>query len=346
MNRRSLCGAAALTLLAGPALAASPSLPAALGRPAQRTPLASRSALLAAARAGQRLVLAGERGLLLFSDDAGANWQQAAVPVQVSLTSLVFTDAKNGWATGHFGCLLQTSDGGATWKLVLNGLQLGQLELTAAGDDEALRDAAQRRIDEGPDKPLLDLHVSAEGAVYAVGSHGLAFVRQGDTWQSLHTRLPNRRRLHLYAVRSQGPRVFIVGEQGLLLRSQDGGASFEALTSPYKGSFFGLVLTRDGSLVAYGLRGNIWRSADHGDTWQAAPNPVPVSISAGLQRNDGSLLLLAQNGDLLLSRDDGQSFTRQSALPPKPSAAMVEADAGHVILAGLRGLQRQALNFT
>jgi hypothetical protein len=53
-----------------------------------------------------------------------------------------------------------------------------------------------------------------------------------------------------------------------------------------------------------------------------------------------------EEDDLLLSRDDGQSFVRQTALPPKPSAALVEADAGHVILAGLRGLQRQALNFT
>ncbi len=344
MKRRSVCGAAALGLLAGAGRATELPRPAVLGRAATPTPLATRSALLAAARAGERLVLAGERGLVVYSDDAGQQWRQAEVPAQVSLTALAFANAQQGWACGHFGSLLQTSDGGQRWQLVLDGRQLAELELAAAGDDEALREAAKRRVAEGADKPLLDLCASPDGRLYAVGAYGLAFVRDGQAWQSLHTRLPNRRRLHLYAVRSDGPRVFIAGEQGLLLRSLDGGAHFDTLASPYKGSFFGLLLSRDGTLLVYGLRGNIWRSADQGDSWTAVENAVPVSISAGLQRRDGTLLLLAQNGDLLLSRDDGRSFTRQNALPPLPSASLVEAGAGHVVLAGLRGLQRQPLN--
>ncbi|MBL8280176.1 MAG: glycosyl hydrolase [Pelomonas sp.] len=350
MKRRSLCAAAACGLLPAAGRAAetprAAPLPPVLTQPAQSTPLASRSALLAAARAGRRLVLAGERGLVIFSDDGGQQWQQAQVPAQVSLTALCFGDARTGWACGHFGSLMQTDDAGQTWRQLLDGRQLAQLELTAAGDDAALREAAQRRIAEGPDKPLLDLGLSPDGSLYAVGAYGLAFVHRGQAWQSLHTRLPNRRRLHLYAVRSDGPRVFMAGEQGLLLRSLDGGAHFDALPSPYKGSFFGLLLARDGALLAYGLRGNIWRSADQGESWTAVDNPVPVSLSAGLRRQDGSLLLLAQNGDLLLSRDDGRSFTRQPALPALPSASLVEADAGHVVLAGLRGLQRQRLSFT
>ena len=56
--------------------------------------------------------------------------------------------------------------------------------------------------------------------------------------------------------------VLLAGEQGLLLKSGDGGASFGALASPYKGSFFGLLAARTGTLVAYGLRGNAFRSAD------------------------------------------------------------------------------------
>ncbi|MEO6279130.1 YCF48-related protein [Roseateles sp.] len=345
MKRRAVFGAAALGLLAGASAGHAAPLPAVLGQAAQPTPLATRSALLAAARAGQRLVLAGERGLVVYSDNGGQQWQQAEVPAQVSLTALAFANAQQGWACGHFGSLLQTRDGGQRWQLVLDGQRLAELELAAAGDDEALRNAAQRRLAEGPDKPLLDLSLSPDGALYAVGAYGLAFVRQGEAWQSLHTRLPNRKRLHLYAVRSDGPRVFIAGEQGLLLRSLDGGAHFEALPSPYKGSFFGLLLTREGTLLAYGLRGNVWRSADQGDSWTAVANPVPVSLSAGLQRQDGSLLLLAQNGDLLHSRDDGRSFLRHNALPPLPSASLVEADAGHVVLAGLRGLQRLPLSF-
>lgn len=346
MKRRAVFAAAALGALAGAGRAAEAPRAGVLGRPAQPTPLATRSALLAAARAGQRLVLAGERGLVVYSDDAGQQWRQADVPAQVSITALAFANAQQGWACGHFGSLMQTTDGGQRWQLLLDGHRLAELELAAAGDDEALREAARRRAAEGADKPLLDLALAPDGSLYAVGAYGLAVVRQGERWQSLHSRLPNRKRLHLYAVRTDGPRVFMAGEQGLLLRSLDGGARFEALPSPYKGSFFGLLLTREGTLLAYGLRGNIWRSTDQGDSWTAVENAVPVSLSAGLQRQDGSLLLLAQNGDLLTSRDDGRSFTRHNAQPPLPSASVVEADGGHIVLAGLRGLQRQPLGST
>jgi photosystem II stability/assembly factor-like uncharacterized protein len=33
-----------------------------------------------------------------------------------TLTSLAFTDAKTGFATGHQGVLLRTEDGGSRWK--------------------------------------------------------------------------------------------------------------------------------------------------------------------------------------------------------------------------------------
>jgi photosystem II stability/assembly factor-like uncharacterized protein len=337
MNRRGLIGLG-FAALGAPAAAA---LPAVLQRPALATALAPGAAMLAVARAGRRLVAGGERGLIVFSDDAGRQWQQARVPVQVSITALAFADERRGWAAGHFGALLHTADGGQSWALQLDGARAARLALDAA-TDEAQRRAAQRKVDEGPDKPFFDLAL-ADGRLLAVGAFGLACESaDGQTWQGLTQRLPNPRQLHLYAVRSVGERVFIAGEQGLLLRSSDRGASFEALPSPYKGSFFGLLTARSGTLLAYGLRGSLFRSTDHGSSWTAVASGVPVAISAGLERADGSLLLLAGSGDLLFSRDDGRSFERRPAAPPFPAAAFAAGDDQTLVLAGLRGLQRQA----
>jgi photosystem II stability/assembly factor-like uncharacterized protein len=186
---------------------------------------------------------------------------------------------------------------------------------------------------------LFDIEITG-GSALAVGAYGLAFEsRDGGAWRSFAQRLPNPRHLHLYAVRSVGERVFVAGEQGLLLRSPDRGASFETLASPYKGSFFGLLAAKSGTLIAYGLRGNAFRSTDFGTTWAAAATGVPLSISAGIERDDGALLLLAQNGDLLLSRDDGSSFERRPAAPPFPAAALAAVERG-LVLAGLRGVKR------
>lgn len=337
--RRRLLGGSLLATLCAPVAAA---LPAVLRSPAQATSLGPQAVLLAAARAGRRLVVAGERGIVLISDDQGRRWTQARVPVQVSLTALGFADERHGWACGHFGVLLRTDDAGATWTLALDGQRAAQL-MQAGASDAAQQQAAQRLVEEGPDKPWFDVDAGA-GHLFTVGAYGLALQsRGGAALQSFAQRLPNPRQLHLHGVRVSGERVFIAGEQGLLLRSSDRGASFEVLEPPYKGSFFGVLVTAAGSVLAYGLRGNVFRSGDDGSTWSRVAEPVPVGISAAIQRSDGSIVLAAQNGDLLHSRDDGRTFQRRPAAAPFPAAALVQAEGDWLVVAGLRGVQRQAL---
>src|SRR6187431_1150892 len=62
-----------------------------LDTPALTSALASRAPLSALARAGEnRLVAAGQRGHILWSDDGGAKWQQATVPLSSDLLALSF----------------------------------------------------------------------------------------------------------------------------------------------------------------------------------------------------------------------------------------------------------------
>jgi photosystem II stability/assembly factor-like uncharacterized protein len=337
VKRRALLGSAALAALP---LSAFADLPAVLQRQALATPLGPGLAMLAVARAGRRLVAAGERGIVLTSDDAGRRWAQAHVPVQASLTALRFADEQRGWAAGHLGVLLGTTDGGRTWALQLDGVRAAQ-QMLAASTHEAQRKSAQQLVADGPDKPFFDLDVQAEHLV-TVGAYGLAFesLDGGASWVPFGQRLPNPKRLHLYGVRLAGERILIVGEQGLVMRSNDRGASFEVLSSPYKGSFFGVLAAKSGTLLAYGLRGNACRSTDAGSSWTALTTGVPVSISAAIERPDGTLLLVAQNGDLLTSRDDGQHFERRPATPPFPATALAATADNALVVAGLRGIQR------
>lgn len=305
-----------------------------------------RAATLAVARAGARLVAAGERGTVLLSDDHGVHWRQAPVPVRVTLTALRFFDAQRGWAAGHQGVILHTRDGGESWTLQLDGVRAAALVLAAAKDaDERTRRAAQRLVDEGPDKPFFDIHFADAQRGFAVGAYNLAFATEdgGATWQPIGARLPNPQTRHLYAVHAAGAQVVIAGEQGLLLKSTDGGASFAALPSPYKGSFFGLLAARSGTLIAFGLRGHVFRSADGGRRWDAVDVGTPVTITAGTELPDGTLALTNQIGELLTSRDDGRSFARAgSAGQPLPAAGLAATADGRWVLATLRGTHRVA----
>jgi photosystem II stability/assembly factor-like uncharacterized protein len=115
MKPLAICLVASGVLALTPILGSSANEPAApAGESAEIARLATQSLLLDAAMAGTRMVVVGERGQILLSDDQGQNWRQARVPTRSNLTG-VFFDAKLGWAVGHDEVILRTEDGGETW---------------------------------------------------------------------------------------------------------------------------------------------------------------------------------------------------------------------------------------
>jgi photosystem II stability/assembly factor-like uncharacterized protein len=202
-------------------------------------------------------------------------------------------------------------------------------------------------VEDGPDKPFLDLYFDGARSGYVLGAYNLLF-KTGDggvTWQPWQQHVVNPKGLHLYGMRGMGGTLYLAGEQGLLLRSTDQGASFSTLATPYKGSFFGLLAARGGALVVYGLRGNAYWSGDQGASWSRIDIGIQASLAGGAELADGTLVLVSQGGDVLLSHDQGRSFAAQSgaALPPAlPLAAVAQASDGTLVVAGLRGLRRVA----
>jgi photosystem II stability/assembly factor-like uncharacterized protein len=320
----------------------------ALSRPALRSAKAAQATMLAITRAGDRLVAVGERGIVLLSDDDAATWRQANVPVSVALTAARFVDARRGWAVGHLGVVLGTTDGGEHWSLQLDGQRGAELALQSADGDAKARTAAQAFVDDGPDKPLLDVFFTSERTGYAIGAYGLAFRTDdgGAHWQAWIPHLPNPKGLHLYAMCANGGALYIAGEQGLLLRSTDGGQQFAPLVSPSKGTFFGAVSGGEGELMLHGLRGRAFRSSDAAQSWTEIDTATRASLSAGARLADGSWLLASQGGELMRSRDGGHSFQPVAAGPVSSVNALTQTARGRLALATLRGVQRVDLAAT
>ncbi|NYU07364.1 glycosyl hydrolase, partial len=242
-----------------------------LDLPARVSALAINSPLSGMARAGERVIAVGQRGHILFSDDAGKHWQQAAVPVSADLTAVSFPDASQGWAVGNDGVVLHTSDAGVTWNKQLDGRQIGALlvkHYTALASAEPgneqwplLVDEGQRLVEQGADKPLLDVWFANDQVGYVVGVFNLILRTDdgGKSWTPFQDRTDNPQGLHLNAIASTGDSLYIAGEQGLLLKWDDHTQRFAAVPTPYQGSFFG-VLGKPGEVLVYGLRGNVLRS--------------------------------------------------------------------------------------
>ncbi|MDT4843050.1 Ycf48-like protein [compost metagenome] len=320
-------------------------------QPSLPSALANKSLMLDVALAGQRLVAVGERGFILLSDDNGQSWRQASSPVSVTLTRVVFPSAEQGWAVGHAGVVLHSQDGGLSWIKQLDGEQAARLELEAAqqvhraqpSEQSQLQlDSAQMLLEEGPDKPFLAVHFFNDQHGLILGAYGLAFATQdgGKNWRSVRDRIDNPASLHLYDILDLAGTLFIAGEQGLLLRSTDGGKHFTALESPANGTLFGLLATDARGLLAFGLRGKTYLSEDQGDSWRTVANSLPVTLTAGARLADGSLMLVDESGRTLLSLDNGRSFVASTLAEPTYLSGLTTSADGQVILASANGLVR------
>ena len=307
-------------------------VPAAAQMASVESRLAATSLLLDGTAAGPRLVVVGERGHILFSDD-GAIWTQARVPVQVMLTAVRMHDARTGWAVGHDAVILRTRNGGETWQLV--------------------HDAPQAQL------PLLDIWFRDADSGFAVGAFGifLATMDGGDTWTCrngcwedddgesgpplLHAADSDfEDDFHLNAIAPAGPdRLFLAGEAGVLYRSDDGGETWRALPSPYSGSWFGVLALDADTILVAGLRGRLFRSEDAGESWTQIETGTTATLTDLVQVNPDLMLITGLAGALLTSRDNGLSVSYRP-LPARQgiSAALATAD-GSVVLVGESGVE-------
>lgn len=278
------------------------------------------------ASAGARRVAVGERGHVLLSDDQGRSWAQARVPSRQLLTAVFFVDPQHGWATGHDAQILATVDGGATWTL-------------------QFQDPARQA-------PLLGLWFRDAAHGFAVGAYGalLATEDGGSHWQDVSERLGNPDQLHLnalVAVRDAG--LLIVGEQGVMFRSADGGLTWQRLQGPYEGSLFGAVATAQArTLLVFGLRGHVFRSSDFGDSWHAIElkgerGPLEAGLASARLLDDGALVLVGEAGNVLRSVDDGEHFQRVTRPDRQALSALVPVSDG-LLLVGEGGVHRAGVD--
>jgi photosystem II stability/assembly factor-like uncharacterized protein len=329
-----------------------------LTTPAAQTKLASENLLLDIAKAGDRLVSVGSRGHIIYSDDDGVSWQQSSVPVAVLLNAVSFVDDSHGWAVGHSGVVLHTSDGGKTWVTQFDGNLANKMIITQAerrvenimnkmdlaSEDERAEleyqaEDARYALDDaildaevGASKPFLDVLFSSRTEGFAVGAYGYFFKTKdgGITWENYGTRIQNSDRFHLNSINIvKGGALFIVGEAGVIFRSKDAGESWVTLESPYAGSFFGVTGTHERDVViTFGLRGHLYRSQNAGDAWTRIDSGSEGTLMSAAVSHEGDISVVGNSGTILFSKDGGRSFTeviREDRLS-NTSAVFVEAE--------------------
>lgn len=330
--------------------------------------------LLDIVRVGERLVAAGEQGTIIFSDDGGVSWSQANVPSSTLITSMHFFDNQQGWAVGHDGIVLVTKDSGESWKLQLDGKVINRLRVAAIRKElkrltassyeleegsvdeveqlEYLLEDALLALKEGPSTPLLDVLFLDAIKGYVVGAYGL-FLETGDggeTWTYRGHQLSNDDGFHINKLyHTKNGALFLLGEAGLFMLSDDEGHHWDVADQPYSGSLFS-IMEADG-LYLMGLRGNVFykpRNQIQGEDasiaieskWEKIKLDVTSTINDSVLVKE-RLYLAGQDGVLL--RQNGRRFESFNKRGLRSYSAMTFIDS-HLILVGEGGVSRIALN--
>ena len=278
--------------------------------------LATKNLLLDATRAGQRLVAVGEYGHIVYSDDQGLTWTQAAlVPTQATLTSVHFVDASTGYALGHDAVVLKTEDKGETWSLQYSDLKA--------------------------ESPLFGVAFKDARRGYAVGafSYMLETTDGGKTWQQRALSPKSMDDFHLNGIFSdKRGNFYIPAEFGVIYKSTDGGKTFKPIQTPYEGSFWGGLEMQDGAIMVYGMSGNAYVSKDAGATWRKLATNTDKSFHDAEIFSDGTIVMTGLNGIVAVSHDGGKTFKSASRADRKGHAALIEGADGEIFLFGETGI--------
>ncbi|MEA3586944.1 hypothetical protein J6I75_01035 [Pseudidiomarina sp. 1APP75-27a] len=335
--------------------------------PAMIAPEATSAVLTEITSTADRQVAVGDYGVVVTREHGSEAWQQADVPTSVFLTSVDFASDSLGWAVGHHGVILKTSDGGLSWQRQLDGFQYidlqvayyqqrvneledelanDELDADAAAELEFLLDEALFRLDnatfakeEGPTKPFLDVLALSADELLVSGAYGalLYSADGGDSWQIFDERIENPDGFHLNAMQRSGETLFLAGEAGQLFRSDDRGTTWETLDSPYYGSFFGMYVDQQDRLWVYGLRGNIFVSEDQGDSFTQLKLEDPVNINAAVNAPANGLYFVGNAGVVAYLSESGE-LTEQTHKSGAALTDLVINDDGDLTLVGQRGV--------
>lgn len=209
--------------------------------------------LKVAAVDAQKACAVGEQGVVVCTGDGGSNWNLQKVKDLVYF-DVAFTDANNGWAVGEFKTTIHTSDGGKTWTIQSGGERL------------ATADPYFAIAFENPTR----------GIVLGLTGNSVETADGGRTWKNDDLPNWHDSLFAVAPLASQGSNDFYAGgENGAMARIENGKASLvnsgtsNAITALAFSSHEGIAVGLGGTILRSEDGGTSWQVLDGGHITEA-----------------------------------------------------------------------------
>jgi photosystem II stability/assembly factor-like uncharacterized protein len=204
-------------------------------------------------------IAVGQQGVILTKRSAGAKWNVARSGTDNRLFSVALNARGDAVATGAFGTVIASHDGGETWKSVAPGWK--------------------SMVADGIEPHLYAASINSAGVMIIAGEFGLILrsATGGASWELLHKGDASLFAMHM---REDGA-SYAVGQSGTILRSGDRGSTWTVLPPISNANLLGVCAASDGRVVVTGMR-DMLVSGDGGDSWEhVATSDTTTSWYAG-----------------------------------------------------------------
>ncbi len=210
-----------------------------------KTPLA----ILGVARAGDRYIVAGQQGLVMTRQGDG-DWTVTESGFTERALNVAIHESGLAMVVGEFGFMARSRDFGATWERIT--VDWGEYN------------------EEGYEPHLYDVVIKDDGSLLVAGEFGLILrsTDSGDSFGAVHTGDQSVFDMQLARDGTQGG--YAVGQEGLVLKTVDGGLTWQSLEVDTNANLLG-VWSGNSEVVITGIR-ELLRSSDDGASFSKAPD--------------------------------------------------------------------------
>jgi photosystem II stability/assembly factor-like uncharacterized protein len=263
----------------------------------------------------------------------------AAQKIYDDLFSASFPNEKEGWASGRWGCILHTADGGKTWVRQNTGTDLTLSSVFfidpkdgwAVGEEGIIIHTADGgktwEKQRGP-VPFFHMKVHFEsplkGWIVSEQTHILYTEDGGKTWS---IQFKDQDFILKSVSFCDGLNGWAVGEYGFIYHTSNGGKTWEnqggtfglsAKTGDVEGGnfLFDVAAIDPQTAWAVGIDGYVIRTINGGKTWQEVSTGAPKTQLFSVSSDKGETILIGGNGAFLFSPDRGKTWKACECNPP------------------------------
>ncbi|MCU7493480.1 MAG: YCF48-related protein [Bacteroidota bacterium] len=318
-------------------------------------------------KAGNRLYAAGfrsdVRSFVTVSEDMGVSWHYTpSQPFRATedIKSIFFKDEFNGWVGGDKGVIYKTTDGGASWQektdtlaykasvnaiyfpssdtgYICGGIGTAKIAKTVDGG-ESWKEVTIPSIPDEEFKAMI-WENSLKGIIVGSRRGFLSTTDGGNSWSIKPVNNTPLTMFRMNAITKSEPgKFFMCGTSGRILKSTDGGETFNLDQTLGNGTLYSIVFINPSEGFAGGYNGAIYKTTDGGNNWTQIPSFTNDQINSILLPGDGNVIAAGINGTLFTSGDKGNTW-KTNFLSSRDYYSAVVRDSLNIIVAGGSSLE-------